>query len=65
MGDGLKDYRIPVRYSVEGFITIAANTLDEACNIAEESEMLLEDCEIVDNTWRVDWKNAPKYNKED
>lgn len=52
----MKSWDVPVQWTVEGIVTVEANTLAEAIEIARDDAGVIpvpDDPDFVDNSWRV------------
>lgn len=60
----MKDYKVPVHWSMMGYVTVKSDTLQHAAEIAE-SDMgigLPDNGEYLEGSWEVDWDNVNEGN---
>ena len=60
----MKKWKIPVSWEMCGFVTMEANTLEEALEMAwDDSVDIPDEGDYIDASWRVDDEN-PEYVRE-
>lgn len=58
-----KQYKIPVVWTMAGYVTVEANSLDEAFDAALHEKLPL-DGDYVSDSFQIDYDNAPSDESE-